>query len=131
MSTPTAPTSQPNVTDDPLSDTSLGTRVKVCGIVEPTELDVLAARGVDFVGLWWGVPGGPHDLELAKWRGLAETAASTEGLTPVLVTFAKDAERLRETLEGSPSGGSSSTAIRRRGRSARSRRSRWASIRSG
>jgi phosphoribosylanthranilate isomerase len=104
MSTPTAPTSQPNVTDDHLSDTSLGTRVKVCGIVEPTELDVLAARGVDFVGLWWGVPGGPHDLELAKWRELAETAAATEGLTPVLVTFAKDAEQLRETLEGSAVG---------------------------
>ena len=90
------------MTDDRLSDTSLGTRVKVCGIVEPVELDLLAARGVDFVGLWWGVPGGPHDLELAQWRALAETAAATESLTPVLVTFAKDAEQLRETLEGSP-----------------------------
>ena len=40
------------------------TRVKVCGIVERPEIDLLAARGVDFVGLWWGVPGGPHDLEL-------------------------------------------------------------------
>jgi len=100
--TPSAPPSQPNVTDDRLSDTSLGTRVKVCGIVEPAEIDLLAAQAVDFVGLWWGVPGGPHDLELAQWRTLAEAAAVTGSVTPVLVTFAKDAEQLRATLEGAP-----------------------------
>jgi phosphoribosylanthranilate isomerase len=100
--TPTAPSSQPNVTDDQLSDAGLGPRVKVCGIVEPPELDVLAAQGVDFVGLWWGVPGGPHDLDRTRWRELADVAAATGSLTPVLVTFAKDAEQLRETLEGSP-----------------------------
>ena len=37
---------------DQLADVSLGTRIKVCGITEPTEIDLLAARGVDFVGLW-------------------------------------------------------------------------------
>jgi phosphoribosylanthranilate isomerase len=100
--TPTAPPSQPNVTDDHLSDTGLGTRVKVCGIVERAEIDLLAAQGVDFVGLWWGVPGGPHDLERTQWRDLAEVTAATEGVTPVLVTFAKDAEQLRETLDGTP-----------------------------
>ncbi|HTT30125.1 MAG TPA: hypothetical protein VMG37_17035 [Solirubrobacteraceae bacterium] len=100
--TPSAPPSQPNVTDDRLTDTSLGTRVKVCGIVEPGEIDLLAAQAVDFVGLWWGVPGGPHDLELAQWRSLAEAAAATGSVTPVLVTFAKDAEQLRATLEGAP-----------------------------
>jgi phosphoribosylanthranilate isomerase len=100
--TPSAPPSQPNVTDDRLSDTSLGTRVKVCGIVEPGEIDLLAAQAVDFVGLWWGVPGGPHDLELAQWRTLAEAAAATGSVTPVLVTFAKDAEQLRATLDGAP-----------------------------
>ena len=96
--TPTAPPSQPNLTDDRLSDVGLGPRVKVCGIVESPELDVLAARGVDFVGLWWGVPGGPHDLDRTRWRELADAAAA--GVTPVLVTFAKDAEQLRETVEG-------------------------------
>jgi phosphoribosylanthranilate isomerase len=85
-----------------LGETGHGTRMKVCGIVEAAEIDVLAAQGVDFVGLWWGVPGGPHDLDREGWRALAEAAAATEGLTPVLVTFAKDAEQLRETLEGSP-----------------------------
>jgi phosphoribosylanthranilate isomerase len=99
--TPTAPPSQPDLTDDRLSDAGLGPRVKVCGIVEPPELDVLAAQGVDFVGLWWGVPGGPHDLDHTRWRELAHAAVPT-GVTPVLVTFAKDAEQLRETLDGSP-----------------------------
>jgi phosphoribosylanthranilate isomerase len=73
--------------------------MKVCGIVEPAEIDVLATQQVDFVGLWWGVPGGPHDLERDSWRALAQ-AAATAGLTPVLVTFAKDAAQLGETLEG-------------------------------
>jgi phosphoribosylanthranilate isomerase len=79
-----------------------GVRIKVCGITEPAELDVLAARGVDFVGLWWGVPGGPHDLPEDRWRELTDAAAATGQLTPVLVTFAKDADALRRTLEGSP-----------------------------
>jgi phosphoribosylanthranilate isomerase len=98
---PTAPPSQPNVTDDPLSNSRLGTRVKVCGIVERAEIDLLAAREVDFVGLWWGVPGGPHDLDRDRWRELAGAAGVARGLTPVLVTFSKDADQLRATLEGS------------------------------
>jgi phosphoribosylanthranilate isomerase len=99
--TPTAPPSRPNLADDRLSDPSLGTRVKVCGIVDRPEIDLLSARAVDFVGLWWGVPGGPHDLDRTQWRALADAAAATGGVTPVLVTFAKDPEQLRETLEGS------------------------------
>ena len=53
--------------DDRLTDTTLGTRIKVCGIVDRTELDLLRTQGVDFVGLWWGVPGGPHDLDRERW----------------------------------------------------------------
>jgi phosphoribosylanthranilate isomerase len=95
------PTASPiHVTDDRLSDTALGTRVKVCGIVEPAEIDLLAAHGVDFVGLWWGVPGGPHDLEREAWRALADAAAAGGSVTPVLVTFSKDADELRATLAG-------------------------------
>jgi phosphoribosylanthranilate isomerase len=85
-----------------LAEVGGGTRLKVCGITARAEIDLLASHGVDFVGLWWGVPGGPHDLDLTRWRELAEAAAAADGLTPVLVTFAKDAEQLRETLEGSP-----------------------------
>jgi phosphoribosylanthranilate isomerase len=76
------------------------TRIKVCGIVEPSELGVLTHEHVDFVGLWLAVPGGPHDLPLDRWRELAADAAATEGgPSPVLVTFSKDAELLREALE--------------------------------
>jgi phosphoribosylanthranilate isomerase len=78
--------------------------VKVCGIVDAAELDILTTHRVDFVGLWWGVPGGPHDLPEGRWRTLARHATETEtagGPAPVLVTFAKDAELLRAALEGS------------------------------
>ncbi len=95
----TTDTKQP---DDRLTDVSLAPRIKVCGITERPELDLLAARGVDFVGLWWGVPDGPHDLPLEDWRLLADAAAATGRLEPVLVTFAKDASALQETLAGSP-----------------------------
>ena len=79
------------------------TCLKVCGIVEPGEIETLAAHRVDLVGLWLSVPGGPHDLPLERWRALAELAAETEGgPAPVLVTFAKDAEVLRSALESAP-----------------------------
>ena len=56
-----------------------GTRVKVCGIVDHAELDILAAVGVDFVGLWYGVAGGPHDLPLDRWVELAAAAVREAG----------------------------------------------------
>lgn len=80
-----------------------GTKVKVCGIVEPAEIGVLAAEAVDWVGLWLAVPGGPHDLLPERWRALAERAAQSDrGPAPVLVTFTKDAELLREALSSAP-----------------------------
>jgi phosphoribosylanthranilate isomerase len=78
-----------------------GTQVKVCGITEPAEIDVLASRDVDLVGLWYGVPDGPADLQLSDWRDLGAAAAATDHLAPVLVTFLQDAEALGEALEGS------------------------------
>jgi len=85
-----------------LAEAGHGTRVKVCGIVDPAEIAVLSANRVDFVGLWWGVPGGPHDLDRERWAVLARAAASTGVLAPVLVTFAKDPEELRATLQTAP-----------------------------
>lgn len=87
--------------NDRLSDPGQGVRLKVCGATVPAEIDALVAQPVDFVGLWYGVPGGPSDLELDDWRRLA-SAAATGHLAPVLVTFSKDPEFLREALEGSP-----------------------------
>ena len=76
--------------------------MKVCGITAPAEIDVLFTHRVDLVGLWWGVPGGPHDLDRERWASLAQAAADTGVLAPVLVTFAKDPEQLRATLETAP-----------------------------
>jgi phosphoribosylanthranilate isomerase len=79
-----------------------GTKVKVCGVVDSSELDILAAVGVDLVGLWYGVPGGPHDLPLDRWVELA--AAANETPAAVLVTFAKDAELLGDALAAAETG---------------------------
>jgi phosphoribosylanthranilate isomerase len=77
--------------------------VKVCGIVEPEELDTLAAHHVDLAGLWLAVPGGPHDLPSERWRELAVHASEIDGgPAPVLVTFTKDVEVLRAALADAP-----------------------------
>ena len=96
-----ASTHPEGATPEPLTDTGLGTRLKVCGIVEPAEIDTLAAADVDFVGLWHGVPGGPAELPVDEWRALAAAAANAPGLNPVLVTFLKDVEAMRAALDGS------------------------------
>ena len=75
--------------------------LKVCGLTERAEVDALATNSADLAGLWYGVPGGPADLELDAWRALAEATAGA-GVAPVLVTFSKDAEMLREALESAP-----------------------------
>jgi phosphoribosylanthranilate isomerase len=85
----------------PSSDDLEGTRLKVCGLTEQLEVDALAAHSVDFAGLWYGVPGGPADLELGRWVELA-TATAGEGIEPVLVTFSKDAEFLTGALRAAP-----------------------------
>jgi phosphoribosylanthranilate isomerase len=88
--------------DDRLASAELGARVKVCGITESAEIDVLASQQVDFVGLWYGVPGGPADLSLDTWRRFGAAAAASGTLAPVMVTFLKDVEAVREALNGSP-----------------------------
>ena len=87
--------------DDRLASAEQGTRVKVCGITEAAEIDVLAGQQVDFVGLWYGVPGGPADQPLEAWRSFGAAAAATGQLAPVLVTFLKDVDAVREALDGS------------------------------
>ena len=67
MSMPTARPAEPEERVDLIN----GSRVKVCGITESNEIDVLGGNHVDFVGLWFAVPGGPADLPLDEWRALA------------------------------------------------------------
>ena len=61
-------------------------RVKICGATRTAEIVALAAAGVDFVGLWHGVPGGRTELEPAQLTRLA-AAAKTHHLQPILVTL--------------------------------------------
>jgi phosphoribosylanthranilate isomerase len=61
---------------------------------------LLGGQRVDFVGLWYGVPGSPADLPLGPWRGFGAAAAATGRLAPVLVTFLKDIDAVREALDG-------------------------------
>ncbi len=96
------PTTSAGEAADPLGDPGIGTRLKVCGITEPGEIAILADEAVDFVGLWYGVPGGPADLPLDEWRGLVAATAAAGQLAPVLVTFMKDVKVLGEALEASP-----------------------------
>jgi len=42
---------------DRLARAESGARIKVGGITDPSEIDLLARQQVDFVGLWHGVPG--------------------------------------------------------------------------
>ena len=79
-----------------------GPKVKVCGVVDYAELEILAAARVDLVGLWYGVAGGPHDLPLDRWARLA--AAAVQMPAAVLVTFAKDAELLGDALAAAEAG---------------------------
>ena len=88
--------------DDRLASAELGARVKVCGITESAEIDLLAGQQVDFVGLWYGVPGGPADLPLDTWRRFGAAAEATGSLAAVMVTFLKDVEAVREALNESP-----------------------------
>ncbi|GAB2701765.1 phosphoribosylanthranilate isomerase [Kitasatospora kifunensis] len=65
-------------------------RLKVCGVTGEDQLRLLAGAPVDLVGLWYGVPGGPADLQLAELAHLAAVARAVGGPEPVLVTLLSD-----------------------------------------
>ncbi|MEU2563288.1 N-(5'-phosphoribosyl)anthranilate isomerase [Streptomyces longispororuber] len=70
--------------------------LKVCGATSRDDVALLEAAGVDLIGLWHGVPGGPADLPLGRFAALAG-ACRTAGADaarpvaePMLVTFLRD-----------------------------------------
>lgn len=74
--------------------------LKVCGATTVDDVHLLAAAGADYIGLWYGVPGGPADLTLEAVTALAgQTRAA--GAEPVLVTFLGEVDALREVLDRS------------------------------
>lgn len=84
----------------PSVDTGSRRRVlKVCGATTLDDITLLAASGADFVGLWYGVPGGHADLSREELTVLAAAATATGRLQPVLVTFISDVDVLRDVVE--------------------------------
>ena len=70
--------------------------VKICGATTAGEVSLLADAGVDLVGLWHGMPGGPADLPVSSVAALAGAARAP--VRPVLVTFLGDAEALLDVV---------------------------------
>lgn len=73
-------------------------RIKICGITDLGEIDLLGRLSVDFVGLWHGVEGGHANLPFKKLHQLTAAAHATETLEPVLVTFLNDPEQLARVV---------------------------------
>jgi phosphoribosylanthranilate isomerase len=72
--------------------------LKVCGATTPHHVRMLAEAGADLVGLWHGVPGGPHELPVSGVAALARAAGQTGRLRPVLVTFLSDTAALLDVV---------------------------------
>jgi phosphoribosylanthranilate isomerase len=73
-------------------------KVKICGITRDRELELLDALGVDFVGLWHGVPGGHAELSLPDCARLTAAARCAGRLQPVLVTLLSDVHALEHAV---------------------------------
>ncbi|MBB5642459.1 phosphoribosylanthranilate isomerase [Cryobacterium roopkundense] len=69
--------------------------VKICGLVTPGELDLVASAGASLAGVWWGVPGSARSLDHAGLRRM-RTAAAVERC---LVTFSSDAQAIAEARD--------------------------------
>ena len=66
-----------------------GMKIKVCGVTERAEVELLGRCGVDGAGLWHWVTGGDAELSRSAFARRAADARACE-VEPVLVTFAAD-----------------------------------------
>ena len=66
-------------------------KIKVCGVTERAEVELLGRCGVDGAGLWHWVAGGDAELSRSAFARRAADARACE-VEPVLVTFAADPE---------------------------------------
>ena len=72
--------------------------IKICGIKEPEEVDLLNHSSADLAGIWYGVGGGRADLSFDRFRSLAREISATGRMKPVLVTFIDEIRHLQETI---------------------------------
>ncbi len=66
-------------------------KIKVCGVTERAEVELLGRCGVDGAGLWHWVTGGDAELTRSAFARRAADARACD-VEPVLVTFAADPE---------------------------------------
>lgn len=72
--------------------------IKVCGVVDPREMDVLMSGGASIAGAWWGVPGSSRSLDLAALRAIAAHSRHLP-IERCLVTFSSDADAVAEAAD--------------------------------
>jgi phosphoribosylanthranilate isomerase len=68
--------------------------LKVCGATTTSDLDLLAAAGVDLIGLWWRVRGGRHSMTTDLLVDLVQHCRRSANVEPVVVTFSDDLHEL-------------------------------------
>lgn len=85
-----------------------GIQVKICGVTEPSELDLLDQAGVDYAGLWFHVPLGRYALGRKRFVELARTplcglrcvGVTTENDPDVIAAFIRESEICGVQLHG-------------------------------
>lgn len=70
--------------------------IKICGLVDSTEINLLDQQGVDYAGLWHGIPQGRYNLELAQLQQL--TQCRLHHTKVLLVTMSQDLDFLSRAL---------------------------------
>jgi phosphoribosylanthranilate isomerase len=78
-------------------------QVKICGITDPVELEMLNRTGVDYAGIWFNVPAGKYSLNKTRFVNLARTPV--DRLKCIGVTTESDPEIIQDfVLESGISG---------------------------
>ena len=73
-------------------------QVKICGVTTPTELRLLEQAGVNYAGLWFGMPQGRYSLERDSLLTLAR--APLARLRCIGVTTASEPEQIADVVRG-------------------------------
>ncbi len=70
--------------------------LKICGITNSEELDILSQEGAKYAGLWTGIDGHPRNLSDAKFMELAERC---DKITPIAVCVKRPMDDLWSLLK--------------------------------
>ncbi|SFR40201.1 hypothetical protein [Litoreibacter janthinus] len=70
--------------------------LKICGVTNCEELDILTQEGAQYAGLWTGIDGHPRNLTDAKFLELAERCTS---ITPIAVCIKRPVSDLWALLK--------------------------------